>query len=218
MNREEFILALRKELKKLPPEEIVAATEFYQEYFDEACGDIEDPAEREKAEKELVGQLGNYKTIAAQIKGDYAARILDGEEEYLGEKPGKKKKISAVLWVILGICSAPVTLPIIFAVLAVVVAVLVGIACGIIGCFAAGIGSLVIGILAVPTAVATAVAFIGCGLMGLAVSAAAAVGLVWLIKIIVKALAKSYRERSARKREADEAAGQWHYKGGEGNE
>ena len=36
MTRIEFIQALRKELRKLPPEEIVAATEFFEEYFDDA--------------------------------------------------------------------------------------------------------------------------------------------------------------------------------------
>ena len=33
MTKDQFITALRHELRKLPPEEVVAATEYYEEYF-----------------------------------------------------------------------------------------------------------------------------------------------------------------------------------------
>ena len=42
MNREVFIDELRKELSKLPEEEVEAAVEYYEEYFDEAGEDNED--------------------------------------------------------------------------------------------------------------------------------------------------------------------------------
>ena len=71
MNRKEFIKKLRRELAKLPAEEREAAIEYYEEYFDEAGPEHE---------QELIGELGSSKRIAAQIKSDYAARLLDGEE------------------------------------------------------------------------------------------------------------------------------------------
>ena len=86
MTRSEFINNLRKELRKLPPEEIVAATEFFNEYFDDALESVntdgltEKKAEEliEKKEEELVRELGSPKTAAKQIKADYASRILEG--------------------------------------------------------------------------------------------------------------------------------------------
>ena len=41
MTRMEFIQTLRHELRKLPPEEIVAATEFFEEYFDDAMESLD---------------------------------------------------------------------------------------------------------------------------------------------------------------------------------
>ena len=42
MNRQDFIASLRKELSKLPPEEIADATEFYEEYFDEVLENLDE--------------------------------------------------------------------------------------------------------------------------------------------------------------------------------
>ena len=77
MTKEQFITTLRRELKKLPPEEIVAATEYYEEYFDEAFGgEPGDPG----AEARLIEELGSPKTVASQIKSEYASRVLAGDE------------------------------------------------------------------------------------------------------------------------------------------
>ena len=48
MTRQEFIVTLREGIRKLPPEEIVAATEFYEEYFDEVL------ETGEKTEEEIL--------------------------------------------------------------------------------------------------------------------------------------------------------------------
>ena len=89
MTRQEFITTLRDGLKKLPPEEIAAATEYYEEYFDEVL------ESGEKTEAEILAELGSPKRIANQIRAEYAARILGGEVSALGEKPTTKKKLSA---------------------------------------------------------------------------------------------------------------------------
>lgn len=41
MNRREFIARLKEEISRLPQEEIEAAVEYYEEYFDEAGADKE---------------------------------------------------------------------------------------------------------------------------------------------------------------------------------
>ena len=174
MTRQEFIVTLREGIKKLPPEEIVAATEFYEEYFDEVL------EAGEKTEEEIIGELGNPKRIAAQIKADYAARILDGDESMLGERPTVKKKISAAWWVVIGIVSAPVSIPAAIAafwILIGAICLVIGLAVGIIGGAVAGLGCIVFGCIAMADAVSSGIMMIGIGLIALAAMAAAGVGL-----------------------------------------
>ena len=191
MTRVEFIHNLRRELRKLPPEEIVAATEFYEEYFDEALesldttGMTEEEAERlrEETEASLIEEIGSPKTAANRIRSDYASRILEGETPAGGEKVSVGHKLSAVWWVIIGICSAPVSIPIAICIACAAFGIIVGalsimicIYVGIISIAIGGIAFVVAGCAAVPAAVTTAVLFIGIGLMAMALSAAAGVG------------------------------------------
>ncbi|MBE6029666.1 MAG: DUF1700 domain-containing protein [Clostridiales bacterium] len=190
MTRQEFIITLRDGLKKLPPEEIVAATEFYEEYFDEVL------ESGEKTEEEILDELGSPKRIAAQIRADYAARLLDGDETLLGEKPTTKKKLSAAWWVIIGIVSAPVSIPLAICAFWVVfgaACAAVGLAAGIIGSAVAGIGCVVFGAVAMADAVSSGIMITGIGLIVLAASAAAGVGLFIGVRAAVIAIAKAIR-------------------------
>ena len=108
MNRSEFIRILRKELDRLPQDEIDAAVEYYEEYFDEAGPD---------KEAEIIKELGNPRKIANQIRSEYEVRRLDEEE-----KSTTRKGLSAVWWVIIGICSAPVSIPVAVVLVALAVA------------------------------------------------------------------------------------------------
>ena len=191
MTRQEFIITLREGLRKLPPEEIVAATEFYEEYFDEVL------ESGEKTEEEILGELGNPKRIAAQIRADYAARLLEGDESLLGEKPTAKKKLSATWWVIIGIVSAPVSIPLAICAFWVVfglACVAVGLAAGIIGSAVAGLGCVVFGFVALADAVSSGIMVIGIGLIVLAVSVAAGAGLYIGVRAAVMAIAKAIRK------------------------
>ncbi|MDO4176361.1 MAG: DUF1700 domain-containing protein [Bacillota bacterium] len=205
MNRQEFILALRSELKKLPPEEIVAATEFYEEFFDEVL------ANGEKTEAEIIAELGGPKRAAAEIKADYAARILGGDEEILDSKSGKRQsKISAVWWVLLGICSTPVSIPIVgclafaaFCVFCGLLGIVLSIYGTIIGCAAGAIGAIVFGIISFGSSVATGLMFVGGGLLLAALVAAAGVGAYIgtreLIRLIVRLITDAHGKRKNKK-------------------
>ena len=213
MTRQEFIVTLREGIRKLPPEEIVAATEFYEEYFDEVL------EAGEKTEEEIVSELGNPKRIASQIKAEYAARLLDGDESLLGEQPTTQKKLSAAWWVVIGIVSAPVSIPV--AICAVLV--LFGAACagggsaaGIIGGAVGAIGAVVFGAIALADAVSSGIMMIGAGLIVLAVMAAAGAGLFLIVRAAVRAIAKAIRrsreKHRIRKLAADRsAAEEWVY-------
>lgn len=219
MNRQEFILVLRRELKKLPPEEIVAATEFFEEFFDEVL------ANGAKTEQEIIAELGGPKRVAAEIKADYAARILDGEE-LPGEAGSEKKhsKVSAVWWVILGICSAPVSIPlacgiafVAFCVFFSLLGTILGIYGAIIGCAFGAIGAIVFGIIAFAGSVATGFMFVGIGLLLAALTAAAGVGAFIgtreLIKLIVRLIRNAHDKRKNRKmaQMSQTAGGGWTY-------
>ena len=200
MNREEFILTLRKELSKLPPEEIVEATEFFEECFAEATEGLEDE-ERLAKEQQLVEEFGNPKRIAAQVKADYAARLLNGDETVLDKEPGTKKKLSAVWWVIIGVCTAPVSIPIAIC----IVCIAIGIVCfmieiyaGIIGAGIGSIAAIVLGCVFLASSAAAGIMAIGAGLAGLAVSVAAAVGAFIGTKAMIKAISRKLKEQNAK--------------------
>ena len=111
MNRAEFMKILRSDLRRLPEDERNSALEYYEEYFDEAGP---------QKEQQVLENLGNPKKIAGQIKADYAMQQLDQEE-----MPTAKKGWSAFKWAIVGICSAPISIPV--AIVLVCVAVGVGV-------------------------------------------------------------------------------------------
>lgn len=201
MTKNEFILILREELKKLPPEEIVAATEYFEEYFNEALEN------GEKTEEELVSELGSPKRAAAQIKADYAARLLNGDESILNEKPTVKKKISAVWWVIIGIVSAPLSIPLAFGLAFAAFCIILTALCIIISIYATiifgavmTVFAFVMGVIAFAKAVTTGIMFIGCGLIGAAITAAAAVGAFLGTKALIKAIAKAAKRRAEKRR------------------
>ncbi|MCQ2545603.1 MAG: DUF1700 domain-containing protein [Clostridia bacterium] len=218
MSRQEFILALRSELKKLPPEEIVAATEFFEEYFDDVL------ASGEKTESEIVNELGSPKKVAAEIKADYAARILEGDETVLDKKPSAGKKISAVWWVVLGIISAPVSIPLACCIAFVAICIFFGllgimifIYATIIGCACGAIGTVVFGIIAFGSSLATGFMFVGIGLLLAAMTAAAGVGAYIgtreLIKLIVRLIRdKHIKNKNKRLQEMSSNTGEeWVY-------
>ena len=193
MNRREFIEKLRAEISKMPEEEIEAAIEYYEEYFDEAG--------REN-EQEVLEQLGSPKKVAGQIKSQYAIRLFDEDE-----KPTVKKGISTVWYIIIGICSAPVAIPLAIALGAVAFALfisaiccVIGIFAGILGCVVGAVASVVVGIMAVPVAVPTAVLFIGVGIGTLGIMAAMGVLLAMGVKAGSNAIIRAARRRNERRR------------------
>ena len=207
MTRTQFILSLRQELRKLPPEEIAAATEYFEEYFDDALeslnteGMTEDEAQRlrEEKEAELIREIGSPRTVAKQIRSEYASRILEGEAAG-NEKVSMGRKISAVWWVIIGICSAPVSIPlaiaigcIAFGIIVTVLSIMISIYSGIIGAAVGGIAAVVLGCLSIPAALSTAAMFIGFGLIIMAMAAAAGVGAYIGTRELIRWLARLAR-------------------------
>ena len=195
MNRQEFILTLREELAKLPPEEIVEATEYFEECFADATEGLSEEAALAEEER-LIKEFGSPKRIAAQIRADYAARLLDGDETVRDRNPGAKKKLSAIWWILIGLCSAPVAIPVAICVFIALFCLLLGVVCGLFG----GIVGLGLGISTLTSSVAAGVMTIGIALMILAVSAASMMAVIIAAKAIVKAVSKKIKESRAAKK------------------
>lgn len=209
MNRAEFMKILRSELHKLPEDERNAALEFYEEYFDEAGTENE---------QQVIENLGNPKKVAAQIKSEYAVRQLDNEEI-----PTAKKGWSAFKWAIVGICSAPISIPLAVVLVALVISAFAifvscaaGVIAGILGAAAGSIAFLVMGILAFPAAVSTAIMLLGMGLAGLGISVLLGWLVIWAIKAIVsasiRAIKRSNEKRRLKKLGGMKDASAWKYK------
>ena len=198
MTKEQFIASLRRELKKLPPEEVVSATEYYEEYFAEALDNPELTAEEMAAEEaRLIGEIGSPKAVAAQIKSEYASRVLSGDETTLKYKPTVGNKISAIWWIILGVLAAPVGIPVaialgavVFSLWIVVFAVVISLYAGGIGILAGGLAALVLGIIAIVSSFSTGLMCIGGGLALVAMAVLLGLGLTLLIRKMVQLPAK----------------------------
>ncbi|MED3572892.1 DUF1700 domain-containing protein [Cytobacillus praedii] len=96
MSKEEYLKVLRQKLKKLPNEEINAALDFYNEYFEEAG---------EENTAEVIAKLGSPSLVSTQILAEYALKGLDNESSTA------KKGLSAVWFIILAILASPIALP-----------------------------------------------------------------------------------------------------------
>lgn len=111
MSRVEFINELRTKLQRLPQEEIDAAIEYYEEYFEDAGPEHEE---------EIIRGLGSPTQIARQIIGDHALKAVV-EEKHISPK----KSLSTLWIVLLAIFASPIALPLAFAFVAVVFALIV---------------------------------------------------------------------------------------------
>ena len=118
-----------------------------------------------------------------------------------------KKGLSAAWYVVIGICSAPVSIPLAVALGALVIAIFVAlIGCvaavfaAIIGCFVAAVAFIVFGFMAVPVAVPTALLFLGIGIGTLGFMAAMGVLLAMGVKAGTSAMVSAARRHNDRRR------------------
>lgn len=182
MSREEYLKALRSKLKKLPNEEIDAALDFYDEYFEEAG---------EENTAEVVAKLGSPALVASQILAEYAVKGLDNESSTA------KKGLSAVWFIILAILASPIALPLLLLVICLVFTlVLLG------GTFLltffllnvslvlSGIVSIVAGLAVITQHWQTSIFFIGIGLTASGIGILLFPPLVLVTKKISHSLAK----------------------------
>ncbi len=189
MTKAEYLKQLDKRLKRLPAADYEEAMEYFEEYFAEID---------EENEAAAIEELGTPKQAAAEV----ISRMLDEEKN----ADGKKRSAGRVAALtILGICAAPIGLPLIIAVLAVVLALAaVGLSILISG-FAVGISFVcaavvmaVRGFIAMAVSVTGGLMIIGSALVFAGIGIATFVLVIWCCRWIVrgiKAFAKKVTER-----------------------
>lgn len=207
MRKNEFLDELRKNLSKLPKEEIDAAVEFYEEYFNEALDHCDSEAERDKLEEMLIAEAGSPQQVASRIKAEYAAKYLNSDDNTGKEKGGPKNKLSAIWWIVIGICSAPVSIPVavvtvccIIGIFATLFAVMISIYAAIISIGIGGLAAGAVAVVAIGGSAATVALFTGFALMGIAFAAVTGYGAVAGTRALIRAMGRGFSKYVEKRR------------------
>lgn len=183
MTKTEYMRSLAHQLRRLPKEDYDRAIEYFEEYFAEAGPDNEQQA---------IEDLGTPQDAANELIINLAVKNTE-------EPPKTVKRGFSAIWIgVLGVCAAPIALPMAFALLTVMLCfalvVLMLILClflaavtiaaaGIIGIFGGGVLLF--------SAFADGLATIGFGLFTLGAGTLLIYGAVILCRYVLKRTSKS---------------------------
>lgn len=193
MDKNDYFLKLRKELKRVSPEDIDDAVRYYEEYSEDA-GFTDG--------EQLVNEFGTPKDLAKKIIVDIVDKnYVNNESKTKEEKKAEKKQkgkttVSTPLLVLLAIFAVPMS-PVILA-LIIVLFVLIFVAfvvlAAMIVVFAAlvfaGLISLLAGAFSIIKNPGEAMVMIGTGLIVAALGYGFCILFVWLIKMLSKGCLK----------------------------
>lgn len=193
MGKNEYLRTLARELRKLPKEEFDTAMDYYTEYFEDAGPE---------KEQEIIQELGTPREVAYQIITDAAIKRME-------EQVNVKKGFSTLWIIILGICAAPVALPMAFAMVALfasmllVVVAFVGSAILVDLCaLAGGIVTAFCGIYLLFTQPATGIALLGLGMAAVGIGIFVGFGIIGIGKRMVKGIGKMFRNILKRRKKS----------------
>lgn len=109
MNKNEYMRQLARKLRRLPKEDYDKALAYFDEYFEDAGPENEQQA---------IADLGSPEEAAKEL-------IMNLAEQNIEEPPKTMKKGLSAVWVgILGVCAAPIALPLMLAFVVVAVALI----------------------------------------------------------------------------------------------
>ena len=183
MDKNEYLSRLRKKLKRLPPEDINDAMEYYEEYLEDAG------PENEAA---VIAAWGSPDAVASQVLADYAVKQM-------GKNPSARKGLSTIWIVLLAIFASPLAIPV-AAVIAIMVLVLTAVVFIVIACVyitavslaAAGAVTFIIGICLLFSSFPTGIFYVGAGLFAAGAGTAVFVFAVWFSKKAISLIAKMF--------------------------
>ena len=193
MGKNEYLRTLARELRKLPKEEFDTAMDYYTEYFEDAGPE---------KEQEIIQELGTPREVAYQIITDAAIKRME-------EQVNVKKGFSTLWIIILGICAAPVALPMAFAMVALfasmllVVVAFVGSAILVDLCaLAGGIVTAFCGIYLLFTQPATGIALLVLGMAAVGIGIFVGFGIIGIGRRMVKGIGKMFRNILKRRKKS----------------
>lgn len=186
MDRKTYMEAMERELRRLPKEEREEAILYYSEYFDDAGPEHE---------AEVIEELGAPKETAAQILREVAIKRLEEPEK------AAKKGLSTVWIVILGLCAAPIGLPLLLALITVGLALVICVLAVFFAVLFVGVTLLAAGVIGVgagfyfmPTQFASALAVAGSSFMVVGIGLLFLLAGCYCCKVIFKGMAKGTRK------------------------
>jgi uncharacterized membrane protein len=186
MTKSDYMGILSQKLRRLPKEDFDRAMEYFEEYFEDAGPENE---------KQAIENLGSPEEAANEL-------IMDLAVKNVKEPPRTVKKGLSALWIgILGVCAAPIALPLGFAfvivLLALVFTALVLIFCLFLSAAAiaaSGIIGVVGGAILLVSSFGDGLATMGTSLCALGIGLASVYGSFlfcrWFLKKSSKALGK----------------------------
>ena len=135
MTKSEYMKKLSYSLRRLPKEDFNQAIDYFEEYFAEAG---------EENEQQAIEDLGSPEDAAKEL-------IMNLAEKNMEQPPKTVKHSFKAVWIgILGICAAPIALPIALSLICVIAAVIVSVFCVFAGLFLTAVtlaGAAVIGVI-----------------------------------------------------------------------
>ena len=126
MTKSEYMKKLSYSLRRLPKEDFNQAIDYFEEYFAEAG---------EENEQQAIEDLGSPEDAAKEL-------IMNLAEKNMEQPPKTVKHSFKAVWIgILGICAAPIALPIALSLICVIAAVIVSVFCVFAGLFLTAVRS-----------------------------------------------------------------------------
>jgi len=155
MSREEFLLKLKKYLKRLPEDEASNAIRYYEEYLDDVGA---------SNEANTIATLGNPYKIASQITAEYAVKDME-------EAPSAKKVFPTIWVVLLAAFASPIAIPLVlaiffvaFALVIVVFSLVLSLAVIALSFALCGIVCVLVGVCLIAQSLAATIFYLGAGL------------------------------------------------------
>lgn len=173
MSKEDFLLKLKKALKKMPKQEVDDAIAYYTEYLEDVGSENE---------QSTIQALGSPDQVATKIIAEFAVKNMKS-------CPSAKKGISTVWVVLLAIFASPIAVPLALAIAAVALSLVVVLIAFIISfaaisicLLATGVIMAVIGLGLITQNLATAAFYFGSGLFAFGIGLALFPLVIWLSK------------------------------------
>lgn len=194
MNKKAFMEELKRRLKHLPKDDREDALTYYEEYL--ADMDLEETAD-------VTDCLGSPAEIAREIIVNCTEKRIDNQKEN-----GGVKNSAVMIWtVILGICAAPIAIPLMGVLLCVLFAILLVVISCVLAIGLAGVCFLIVSVCSVMAAIfalgiGQKLVCVGMGLIGFAVGILLLVATIKLSDWMTRGIAKLFRKLIVRKKVA----------------